>query len=130
MFEAREFPNWLGAFERVVESGDYNDLLVGRDAAGHIVASLIMYTQHSNVKRHDVLWQGIFGKKLGAIGCVGVTEKEQGRGIGIALVARATELLTERDVVHCAIDWVVLTDFYAKLGYRIWRGYHMCSRNL
>lgn len=129
-FEAREFPNWLEAFQRVLSLGDYDDLLVGRDERSHIVASLIMYTPQSNQERFDVLWQAIFGERVGAIGCVGVAEQEQGRGIGIALVARATELLTERGVEHCSIDWVVLTDFYAKLGYHIWRGYHMCQREL
>lgn len=129
-FEAREFPDWLDAFQRVMSLGDYKDVLIGRNATGQIVASLIMYTPQSNQKRHDVLWQAIFGERLGAIGCVGVAEQEQGKGIGLALVARATELLIERDVEHCSIDWVVLTDFYAKLGYRIWRGYHMCQRYL
>ena len=129
-FEAREFPEWLEAFQRVISLDDYDDLLVGRDATGQIVASLIMYTPQSSKERHDVLWQAIFGERLGAIGCVGVAEKEQGKGIGLALVARATELLIERGVEHCSIDWVVLTDFYAKLGYRVWRGYHMCQRYL
>jgi len=130
IYEAREFSGWLEAFQRVIALGDYDDLLVGRDATGQIVASLIMYTPQSNKERLDVLWPAIFGKSLGAIGCVGVAEQEQGKGIGLALVARATELLIERGVEYCSIDWVVLTDFYAKLGYQIWRGYHMCHRYL
>ena len=129
-FETHEFPTWLEAFQRVMSLNDCDDLLVGRDATGQIVASLIMYTPHSNQKRFDVLWQAIFGEGLGAIGCVGVADQMQGKGIGLALVARATELLIERGVKHCSIDWVVLTDFYAKLGYQIWRGYHMCHRYL
>lgn len=129
-FEAREFPNWLDAFQRVMSLGDYDDVLIGRNATGQIVASLIMYTSQSNKERHDVLWQAIFGERLGAIGCVGVAEQEQGKGIGLALVARATELLIERGIEHCSIDWVVLTDFYAKLGFHVWRGYHMCQRYL
>ena len=127
-FEAHEFPNWLDAFRRVISLGDYDDVLVGRDATEQIVASLIMYTPQSSKARHDVLWQAIFGERLGAIGCVGVAEQEQGKGIGLALVARATELLIERGVEHCSIDWVVLTDFYAKLGYQVWRGYDICQR--
>lgn len=129
-FEAREFPNWLDAFQRVISLDDYDDVLVGRDATGQIVASLIMYTPQSSKERHDVLWQAIFGERLGAIGCVGVAEQAQGKGIGLALVARATELLIERGIEHCSIDWVVLTNFYAKLGYQVWRGYDMCQRYL
>lgn len=70
------------------------------------------------------------GKSVGAIGCVGVAANMQGQGIGIALVARATELLIERGVEICSIDWVVLTDFYAKLGYTVWRGYDMCWQTI
>ncbi|HCI79501.1 MAG TPA: hypothetical protein DHW02_07410 [Ktedonobacter sp.] len=129
-FESREFPEWLDAFQRVMSLGDYDDVLVGRNATGQIVASLIMYSPQSSKERHDVLWQAILGERLGAIGCVGVAEQEQGKGIGLALVACATELLIEHGVEHCSIDWVVLIDFYAKLGYHVWRGYHMCSRYL
>jgi beta-N-acetylhexosaminidase len=129
-FEEREFPQWLGAFQHVAMLGDYSDLLIGRDEAGQIVASLILYTPESHPERSDVIWQVLLGNNTGAIGCVGVAEAQQGRGIGIALVARATELLLERGVDTCYIDWVVLIEFYAKLGYEMWREYHMCWRDI
>lgn len=129
-FEEREFPGWLTAFQCVAMLGDYSDLLIGRDEVGRVVASLILYTPESHSDRSDVIWQSLLGKKLGAIGCVGVAEAERGRAIGLALVARGTELLVERSIDTCYIDWVVLTQFYAKLGYDTWRGYHMSWREV
>lgn len=78
-FEAREFPEWLEAFQRVIALGDYDDLLVGRDATGQIVASLIMYTPQSNNERLDVLWQAIFGKSLGLSVASALPNRSRGR---------------------------------------------------
>ena len=64
-------------------------------------------------------------KHTGAIGCVGVAEAERGRGIGLGLVARASELLRDQGLTSCYIDWVFLTEFYARLGYEKWRAFQM-----
>ena len=128
-FETREFPNWLLYYERYAGIGDYQDLLVARDNnSGHIVGTLVMYSSQSHPSRTDVIWQAMPGTHNGGIGAVGVAVSERGRGIGIALVAHASELLKERGVHNCYIDWVVLTDFYAKLGYTKWRDYLMSWR--
>jgi beta-N-acetylhexosaminidase len=123
-FEKREFPHWLMHYERCVRLGDYQDLLVARDQQGQILGTLMVYTAQSSSERHDLIWQGVLGSDAGAFGAVGVAESQQGRGIGIALVARASDILKERGVRNCAIDWVLLTDFYGKLGYTKWRAYH------
>jgi GNAT superfamily N-acetyltransferase len=130
-FETREFPNWLAYYKRYASIGDYQDLLVARDnSSGHIVGTLVMYSSQSHASRTDVIWQTMLGADSGAIGAVGVAASARGRGIGIALVARASDLLKERGVRNCYIDWVVLTDFYAKLGYTKWRDYLISWRTL
>ncbi len=129
-FEAREFPSWLEAFAQVAELGDYHDLLVGRDHEGHIVASLIMYSSQSHPRRTDAIWKTRLGDNLGSLGAVGVAAAEQGQGIGLALVARGSELLRERGVDNCHIGWTHLLDFYGKLGYTRWESYSMSTRDL
>ncbi|GAC1366778.1 MAG: hypothetical protein NVS2B12_15370 [Ktedonobacteraceae bacterium] len=129
-FEAREFPNWLTHYMRYADLGDYRDLLVARDHDNRVVGTLIMYAADSHPKRTDVIWQQILGETVGAIGAVGVAESARGRGIGLALVARGTELLQQRGVQNCYIDWVKITDFYAKLGYEKWREYYLSWREL
>ncbi|MEO7020795.1 MAG: GNAT family N-acetyltransferase, partial [Ktedonobacteraceae bacterium] len=129
-FETREFPNWSMHYARAARLGDYQDVLVAREQGGQVVGTLITYTAHSHPTRTDVIWQQLLGDDAGALGAVGVAASEQGRGIGIALVARASDLLKERGVGTCCIDWVELTDFYAKLGYAKWRSYHTCWREI
>ena len=46
------------------------------------------------------------------------------------MVAHASALLKAHGVEKCYIDWVVLTDFYGKLGYQIWRGYDMADERV
>ncbi len=125
-FEEREFPNWLPHYERLAKLGDYQDILLARDQrTGAVVGTLLMSTPHSHVSRTDVVWRVLLGADAGSMGAVGVASAEQGRGIGIALVARASDILRERGTRTCYIDWVVITDFYAKLGYQKWRAFVM-----
>lgn len=130
-FEGREFPGWLAHYERLAGLGDYQDILLARDQrTGQVVGTLLMSTPQSNATRTDIVWRVLLGSDAGSMGAVGVAEVEHGRGIGIALVARASELLRARGIRNCYIDWVVITDFYAKLGYQTWRAFQMSERTL
>ena len=124
-FEMREFPGWVDHFQRVAGVGDYSDIVMARDITGEVVAALATYSKLSHPSRCDVLWQPLLNRYTGAIGSVGVAEVERGRGIGLGLVAWASELLRDQGLASCYIDWVFLTEFYAKLGYEKWRVYQM-----
>ena len=52
----------------------------------------------------------------------------QGRVIGTALVARASEILREAGTRTCHIGWTTRESFYRRAGYRPWRRYAMFSR--
>ncbi|HEY3991689.1 MAG TPA: GNAT family N-acetyltransferase [Ktedonobacteraceae bacterium] len=127
-FEEREFPNWLPGYQHLANLGEYRDILVARDQNGQVLGALLMSTPQSHSERTDVVWRVLLGSDAGSMGAVGVAAAEQGRGIGIALVARASELLKARGIRNCYIDWVVLTDFYAKVGYKKWRAFKMSQR--
>ncbi len=126
-FEGREFPEWRSHYARVATLGDYDDLLVARDAGGKIVGSLITYGPWSHEERSDVRWRTLLGEDVGALGAVGVAGEHRGRGIGLGLVARGSEILKSRGAGLCFIGWVVLLEFYAKLGYSPWRSYEMAE---
>jgi beta-N-acetylhexosaminidase len=127
-FEEREFANWRAHYELCASLGDYDDLLIARDASQNIVGALLMYSPNSHPDRTDLIWQPLLGHDAGAMGSVGVAASERGRGIGLSMVARASELLKERGVRNCYIDWVELTDFYGKVGYTKWREYSLSWR--
>lgn len=119
-FEEANFPEWLGFFRR----GD-SSILVARDRGGAIVGTLL-FRGPGPVSR---FWR-LLGSDSAAIACVGVAESAQGRGVGSALVARASELLRDAGARVCLIDWVVRTDFYRRVGYEPWREYLMATREL
>lgn len=129
-FQQRYFPYWLSTYQHHAGLGDFQDIWVARDGGkdGRIVASLILYTTGvSHMDRTDLIWQDdqLFGTASGGISCVGVAEEERGRGIGLAIVARATHILQERRVDTGYVDWVELVDFYRRVGYEPWRSYRL-----
>lgn len=129
-FARREFPSWLHHYAHCAHLGDYQDILCARQRDGRIVGSLLMYTSHSHETRTDVVWRVLLGYDAGALGAVGVASAAQGRGIGLALVAHASDCLKGRGVSNGYIDWVQRTDFYAKLGYTTWRAFFTSRREL
>jgi beta-N-acetylhexosaminidase len=133
-FEEREYPNWLVFYEDMNRLGDYQDVLVARDQSkgDQIVGTLSMRTMQSHPQRPELLWPALLGEDAGTMGAVGVAFAEQGRGIGLAMCARASELLKQRGVGTCCIDWVEeeTTKFYGKLGYTRWRAYHTSWREI
>jgi GNAT superfamily N-acetyltransferase len=120
LFEEANFPEWLGFFRR----GD-SSILAACDSEETIVGTLL-FRGPGPVSR---FWR-LLGADSAAIACVGVAEAGQGKGVGSALVARASELLRNAGARVCLIDWVVRTDFYRRVGYEPWRDYLMASREL
>jgi predicted N-acetyltransferase YhbS len=128
-FEQREFPNWMREFQPKALAGDYADFLIARDRRG-IVGTLLLFTPQSHRLSANLIWKALLGDDLGGLGAVGVAASERGRGIGLALVARASELLQARGVGHSHIDWTGLISFYGRLGYTPWREYYLGEREL
>lgn len=119
-FEEANFPEWLSSFRR----GD-SSILVASDHEDAIVGTLL-FRGPGPVSR---FWR-LLGADSAAIACVGVAEPAQGKGVGSALVACASELLRDAGARLCLIDWVVRTDFYRRVGYEPWREYLMATREL
>lgn len=119
-FEAQAFPSWLRWFQR----GD-SAVLLARDAERRVVGSLLLRGPGP-----VSVYAPMLGPMAGTIGCVGVATHAQGRGIGSAMVARASELLRDAATRRCHIDWVRRQAFYVRLGYTPWRRYRMSRLRL
>jgi beta-N-acetylhexosaminidase len=124
-FERRCFPGWLHAFERVAARGEYGDILFARDGKGTILGTTLVMDPRSQWRRNAFVWSELLGENTGGIGPLGVQEAARGRGIGLALAARVTELLQERGVATSYVGWTWLVDWYGKLGYHVWQEYRM-----
>ena len=60
--------------------------------------------------------------RVGSIGCVGTVPIYRRKGIGLAMVAQASQILTERGCDRIFIHYTAVYDWYSKLGYktRVW----------
>ena len=79
-FETATFPNWVCSFR----AGN-RDILLARDDAGVICGTLLLDGPDA-----DTVFEPMLGRAAATINCVGVAPRVQGRGIGTALVARAS----------------------------------------
>ena len=129
-FEFEHFPGWAAGFAYMAELGDFQNMLVAIDREKGIVGTLMLHTPTSRWLGANVVWKTLLGDALGGISAVGVAASERGRGIGIGMVAVGSEVLRERGVGNCHIDWTRIVDFYGKLGYKVWREYWMSTRAL
>ena len=129
-FEAEHFPGWAGAFVYTAELGDIQNMLIAIDQRKGIVGTLMLHTPSSRWLGANVVWKTLLGDNLGGISAVGVAASERGRGIGIGMVAVGSEVLRDRGIGNCHIDWTRIVDFYGKVGYSVWREYWMSGRAL
>lgn len=93
------------------------------DAAGNQVAWTLMLSHESPVLHTWWAWPPLCGPKTGLIGCVGVDAAHRGKGIGLALLCHAILDLRERGVEGVFVDWTSKVEWYARLGFRVWREY-------
>lgn len=70
------------------------------------------------------------GVKIGSIGCVGTVHAARKKGIGLKMVALATEELKKRGCAESFIHYTNVDKWYAKLGYRNFLHYWFGKKNL
>jgi len=99
-------------------------------AMGEIIGLAQTYMGDSPVLGPSVYWAPALGVAEGGLGPIGVAEEWRGRGLGLALLARALEGLRGRGAHRAVIDWTELTGFYGILGFRVWRSYRLGARLL
>jgi beta-N-acetylhexosaminidase len=119
-FEREHFPQWVRFF---ADGGDA--VLAALDASGEVVGTLLFDGPVVDDPDRTARYGPMLGPASGEIGCVGVAPHVQGRGIGTALVVRASELLSAAGTRTCHIGWAVRERFYGRAGYRPWRRYRM-----
>ncbi len=126
-FVTRHF-TWLDDYRRAVEGRDYEDILAMRYRDGQIAGAALLSTTQSRSHRPELLWKQILGPQMGGITCVGVAAAYRGRGLGLALIARAAQLLHARGVSACYAGPATEPRFFGHLGFRPWRRYLIARR--
>jgi GNAT superfamily N-acetyltransferase len=121
--QERHFPDWTAFYEHQLTLP--GTVLVAR-VDGQIVGTCTV----EGPAEYDFLWPALVRGAVGAFGCVGVDSAARRHGIGLAMVARACELLAARGAEVCYCAYTYLEDWYAQLGFTRWRRYTMASASL
>jgi GNAT superfamily N-acetyltransferase len=126
-FLQREFPGrWLQDTRRRLEI-EPQDVVLARQGA-KVVGFCHIFHPGSAVLGPSVYWRGLLGPAWGGLGPVGVAAGARGQGLGRALLQAALHHLWGRGARTIAVDWTGLPDFYARLGFRIWKTYQGMER--
>jgi GNAT superfamily N-acetyltransferase len=75
-------------------------------------------------------WFPALGEKFGGLGPIGMAKEHRKRGLGLSLCALSVNNLRERGVEQMAIDWTTLLDFYAQLGFSVWKRYLQAEQKI
>lgn len=118
-FVTAEYPAWKPFFAQAAAEGRGGDILLARRVeGGEILGACLVESPYPR-------WEQRFERPLGAPGCILTAETARGQGIGMALTARATEILQARGSRTSFLGWTWLVDWYGKLGYHVWQEYVM-----
>jgi beta-N-acetylhexosaminidase len=128
-FEAHHFPEWRRYFEIYAEERGPDSLALARNAQREIIGTALVDAPRPE-QPPDTPWETLLGTGVGGGGTVGVAEAWRENGVGLAIAARVTELLKERGCAVSYVGYTWLVDWYGRLGYTVWREYHMSWRNL
>ena len=120
-FEKSNFPEWYDYYVKTINSGKLNNILLAVSSNGQILGSVL-------IDNNKNIWSKKLGNKVGAIGALGVCEEARNQGIGLGLVAKATEILKKRGIEICFLGWTWLVDWYGKLGYEVWQEYKIANK--
>lgn len=87
----------------------------GRVYCGCCCGKLASFCLVDDMGEHNVNGRTL---KVGGPGCVGTVPEFRRKGIGLAMVARVTEILADEGFDVGYIHYTAVADWYAKLGYR------------
>jgi GNAT superfamily N-acetyltransferase len=102
------------------------DALVRRRKRGHLDRAHLLLEGPGA----DSVFAPMLGPACGTIACVGVAPGMRGRGVGTAMVGRASQLLSNAGTGTCHIGWTSRESFYQRAGYQVWRHYAMFSLSI
>jgi len=122
-FEKENFPNWYDSYyKRLITRKQYEKVFLA-EKNEKILAVSELWDDGCN-------WDMLFKGKVGGGGALGVSEENQGLGIGLAMKAWGTQKLKERGIQNVWIGWTYAVGLYEKLGFIVWRKFSKATKKL
>ncbi|KAL1968346.1 hypothetical protein VTN77DRAFT_1875 [Rasamsonia byssochlamydoides] len=117
------YTGWVEAYIALNPREHPSSIMAAFDATGKQVAWTLMLSHESPFLHAQWALPPLCGPKTGLIGCVGVDAAHRKAGIGLALLCHAIEDLKRRGVEGVFVDWTTKVEWYAKVGFKVWREY-------
>jgi GNAT superfamily N-acetyltransferase len=127
-FLRREFPGgWhLDAEEQVRNGWRLSDYVVLWSERG--VEGCCHVNFEDSARPLDRFYMHRLPHPWGQLGAIGVSADRRGQGYGAVLLDGGLRHLRDNGVRGCIIDWLVLVDFYARFGFKVFRKYLMMRK--
>ncbi|WP_462410674.1 GNAT family N-acetyltransferase [Neobacillus sp. Marseille-QA0830] len=117
------------AYHYFLRGGKGREFVVFKKA-GEMIGFCRINDANSPFIAQNVYWSPLFKEPLGGIGPLGIDRSERKNGYGLAIVQAAVFFLRERKINKIVIDWTGLTEFYGKLGFKVWKEYQQYFKDL
>ncbi|KAG8667741.1 hypothetical protein FPOAC1_012579 [Fusarium poae] len=111
--------SWSGIYEALASRNQHDQVLVAFDPETNEQIGWTLMCSYDSAVGDVFAFLPLLpsGEKTGLIAAVGVDEKVRGKGVGLALVIKAMEMLKERGMEGILIDAVEIQGFYEKIGF-------------
>lgn len=120
-FERAHFPAWASFVDNEFADMRSQNVLVAQTIDGTVLGTILL---KAGIR---TLWTADTAVQIGSLNILGVAPGSQHQGIGLALTARAMEILRDRGCSRCYIQWTGLIEWYGKLGATVWAEYRRAS---
>jgi GNAT superfamily N-acetyltransferase len=127
-FLKREFPTgWYHECRELLHAGSRaSDYVILESERG--VDGCLLVTFEDSYRPLDRFYMHRLPHPWGQLGSVGISADCRGRGYGAVLMDGALRYLRDNGVRGCVIDWLVIVDFYARFGFKVYRSYDMLAK--
>lgn len=130
-FLQRESPGWLHAAMVRFAAGDAAHILLVEHRK-ELVGCIQTFPPESRVRGANLVWEGIYGERMGGFGAVLMAPAWRGKGLGASMCQQAAWYLKQCGATHCYIDWTNhdLARLYGKVGATICRTFRQAHKTL
>ncbi len=115
-------PNWVQYFSKPSPKSRMKTL-IAEDIRNGAIAGFVTTEPNAATFEHDNLITG-------SMGCVGVVPEYRRLGIGLRMVADGMQKLKEQGDQAVELTYIVLTDWYSRLGLKVCSRQWMANTNL
>ena len=130
-FLQKHFPGrWYDEAHYAANNGATLLGLQHKDTPHTIVGFAVLYPPACSLQGPSRIWDATLPPQSAGLGPIGVAAEYRGRGYGLMLLLEAVRYCMQAGAAHIIINWTDLTDFYGRIGARVWRGYQVLERPL